>query len=107
MLSRRAGMGKERVDTLLVGRGLAPSRERAQRLVMARLVFSGDVVLDKPGARIAADAPLEVRGEPHPFVSRGGAKLDAALSPYLRAASARGRKAGREFAIRQCAEGEI
>ena len=75
-------MGKERVDTLLVGRGLAPSRERAQRLVMARLVFSGDVVLDKPGARIAADAPLEVRGEPHPFVSRGGAKLDAALSAF-------------------------
>jgi 23S rRNA (cytidine1920-2'-O)/16S rRNA (cytidine1409-2'-O)-methyltransferase len=73
-------MTKERVDKLLVERGLAETRERAQRLVMAGLVFSGDVVVDKPGTRLATDTPLDVRGEPHPFVSRGGAKLDATLA---------------------------
>ena len=73
-------MTKERVDKLLVERGLADTRERAQRLVMAGLVFSGDVVVDKPGTRLAIDTPLEVRGEAHPFVSRGGAKLDATLA---------------------------
>ena len=73
-------MTKERVDKLLVERGLADTRERAQRLVMAGLVFSGDVVVDKPGTRLAIDTPLDVRGEAHPFVSRGGAKLDATLA---------------------------
>lgn len=73
-------MTKERVDKLLVERGLADTRERAQRLVMAGLVFSGDVVVDKPGTRLALDTPLDVHGEPHPFVSRGGAKLDATLA---------------------------
>jgi 23S rRNA (cytidine1920-2'-O)/16S rRNA (cytidine1409-2'-O)-methyltransferase len=73
---------KERVDKLLVDRGLAATRERAQRLVMAGLVFSGDAAVDKPGSRLATDAPLEVRGEPHPFVSRGGAKLDGALTAF-------------------------
>jgi 23S rRNA (cytidine1920-2'-O)/16S rRNA (cytidine1409-2'-O)-methyltransferase len=72
-------MAKDRVDKLLVDRGLAPTREHAQRLVMAGLVYSGDAVVAKPGTRLASDTPLEVRGEPHPFVSRGGAKLDAAL----------------------------
>ncbi|MCC6766234.1 MAG: TlyA family RNA methyltransferase [Deltaproteobacteria bacterium] len=72
-------MAKERVDKLLVERGLAPTREHAQRLVMAGLVFSGDAAVAKPGTRMAVGAPLDVRGEPHPFVSRGGAKLDAAL----------------------------
>jgi 23S rRNA (cytidine1920-2'-O)/16S rRNA (cytidine1409-2'-O)-methyltransferase len=71
--------GKERLDKLLVDRGLAESRERAQRLIMAGLVFAGDARLDKPGARIAADAALEVRGEDHPYVSRGGVKLAGAL----------------------------
>ncbi len=73
-------MAKERVDKLLVERGLAPTREHAQRLVMAGLVFSGDAAVAKPGTRLALDLPLEVRGEPHPFVSRGGAKLAAALA---------------------------
>jgi 23S rRNA (cytidine1920-2'-O)/16S rRNA (cytidine1409-2'-O)-methyltransferase len=75
----RGAVSKERVDKLLVDRGLAPTREHAQRLVMAGLVFSGDAAITKPGARLAADLALEVRGQPHPFVSRGGAKLDAAL----------------------------
>jgi 23S rRNA (cytidine1920-2'-O)/16S rRNA (cytidine1409-2'-O)-methyltransferase len=72
-------VAKERVDKLLVDRGLAETRERAQRLVMAGHVFSADLRLDKPGARVAADAPLEVRGEDHPYVSRGGVKLAGAL----------------------------
>jgi 23S rRNA (cytidine1920-2'-O)/16S rRNA (cytidine1409-2'-O)-methyltransferase len=70
---------KARVDRLLVERGLVESRERAQRLVMAGLVFSGEVRIDKPGTRLAADASLTVKGEDHPFVSRGGVKLAAAL----------------------------
>jgi 23S rRNA (cytidine1920-2'-O)/16S rRNA (cytidine1409-2'-O)-methyltransferase len=70
---------KERIDKLLVDRGLAETRERAQKLVMAGLVFSGDARLDKPGGRLAADASLEVRGNDHPFVSRGGVKLAAVL----------------------------
>jgi 23S rRNA (cytidine1920-2'-O)/16S rRNA (cytidine1409-2'-O)-methyltransferase len=74
---------KERVDALLVARGLAESRERAQRLVMAGLVFAGEVRLDKPGSRIAVDAALEVRGEDHPFVSRGGVKLAGALDALV------------------------
>ncbi len=73
-------MPKERVDKLLVERGLAETRERAQRLVMAGLVFSGDAAVDKPGTRVPVDTPLEVRGEPHAFVSRGGAKLDGTLA---------------------------
>lgn len=75
----RGTVPKERVDKLLVDRGLAPTREHAQRLVMAGLVFSGDAAIGKPGTRLAADVALEVRGQPHAFVSRGGAKLDAAL----------------------------
>lgn len=73
-------MPKERVDKLLVERGLAETRERAQRLVMAGLVFSGDAAIDKPGTRLAVDTPLEVRGDGSAFVSRGGDKLDATLA---------------------------
>ena len=69
----------ERIDKLLVDRGLVASRERAQRLVMAGLVFAGTTRVDKPGARVPLDAPLEVRGEEHPYVSRGGMKLASVL----------------------------
>ncbi len=74
--------GKERIDTLLVARGLAETRERAQRLVLAGLVFAGATRIDKPGTRVAADAALVVRGADHPFVSRGGVKLAAALDAF-------------------------
>jgi 23S rRNA (cytidine1920-2'-O)/16S rRNA (cytidine1409-2'-O)-methyltransferase len=66
---------RQRVDLALVERGLVESRARAQALVMAGLVFSGERRLDKPGALIAADAPLDVRAREHPWVSRGGVKL--------------------------------
>ncbi|MGE0723409.1 MAG: TlyA family RNA methyltransferase [Alphaproteobacteria bacterium] len=72
----------ERLDQLLVDRGLAESRARAQALVLAGKVFRGEQRLDKPGTRIALDTPIEVRGELHPWVSRGGLKLVAALDRF-------------------------
>ena len=73
---------KTRVDQLLVERGLAESRSRAQALVMAGLVFSADTKLAKPGQALPADAPLEVRGRDHPWVSRGGIKLAHAIEHF-------------------------
>ena len=73
---------RHRLDQLLVERGLAESRARAQALVMAGLVFSRERRLDKPGITLADDAPLEVRGRDHPWVSRGGVKLAAALDHF-------------------------
>ena len=75
-------MAKIRLDMALVERGLAETRAAAQRLVMAGLVFSGERRLDKPGHAIAADMPIEVRGQPHPYVSRGGLKLEKALDHF-------------------------
>ncbi len=60
---------------MLVDRGLAESRTRAQALVMAGLVFAGDRKVEKPGQPLAADVVLDVRGRDHPWVSRGGIKL--------------------------------
>ena len=71
--------GKSRLDQLLVDRGLAENKSRAQALIMAGLVYSGEQRAGKPGASMALDAPLEVRGKAHPWVSRGGMKLDHAL----------------------------
>ena len=73
---------KTRVDQLLVERGLAESRTRAQALVLAGTVFSGETKLAKPGQTLPADAPLEVRGRDHPWVSRGGIKLAHALEAF-------------------------
>lgn len=73
---------KQRLDQLLVARGLAESRTRAQALVMAGLVFSGETKLAKAGQQLAEDAPLEVRGRDHPWVSRGGIKLAHALENF-------------------------
>ncbi|WP_285712906.1 TlyA family RNA methyltransferase [Erythrobacter oryzae] len=73
---------KRRVDQLLVERGLAESRARAQALVMAGLVFAGEVKIDKPGHQLPEDAALEVRGRDHPWVSRGGIKLAHAIEHF-------------------------
>jgi 23S rRNA (cytidine1920-2'-O)/16S rRNA (cytidine1409-2'-O)-methyltransferase len=73
---------KRRVDQLLVERGLAESRARAQALVMAGLVFAGESKIDKPGHQLAEDAALDVRGRDHPWVSRGGIKLAHALEHF-------------------------
>ena len=73
---------KTRLDVALVERGLAETRAAAQRLIMAGLVFSNDRRLDKAGASVADDAPIEVRGQPHPYVSRGGLKLEQAIEHF-------------------------
>ena len=70
---------KQRVDQLLVERGLAESRTKAQALILAGAVFAGERRVNKAGDTIASDGPLEVRGRDHPWVSRGGIKLDHAL----------------------------
>jgi 23S rRNA (cytidine1920-2'-O)/16S rRNA (cytidine1409-2'-O)-methyltransferase len=73
---------KYRLDTLLVERGLAESRARAQALVLAGLVWSEGRRLDKPGTALPAGTPLELRGREHPWVSRGGVKLAHALDHF-------------------------
>jgi 23S rRNA (cytidine1920-2'-O)/16S rRNA (cytidine1409-2'-O)-methyltransferase len=74
--------GKRRLDQALVERGLVESRSRAQAVIMAGLVFSETRRLDKAGLQVAADLPLELRGQDHPWVSRGGLKLDHAISHF-------------------------
>ncbi|WEK47462.1 MAG: TlyA family RNA methyltransferase [Candidatus Andeanibacterium colombiense] len=73
---------KQRIDQLLVERGLAESRTRAQALVMAGLVFAGEAKIAKPGQTVAEDAGIEVRGRDHPWVSRGGIKLAHAIGHF-------------------------
>jgi 23S rRNA (cytidine1920-2'-O)/16S rRNA (cytidine1409-2'-O)-methyltransferase len=71
-----------RLDRLLVDLGLAPSRERAQRLILAGEVLVGDRPATKPGALVAADATLRLRRPPSDYVSRGGEKLAGALDAF-------------------------
>lgn len=73
---------KERIDVLLVQQGLAESRERAQRLIRAGLVFDGDHRLEKPGHTIDRETILRVKGADCPYVSRGGLKLEGALKNF-------------------------
>ena len=67
---------------LLVERGLAESRTQAQALIRSGKVFAGEQRIDKPGTPISVELPLDVRGKEHPWVSRGGMKLDHALSRF-------------------------
>lgn len=73
---------RQRADVALVERGLADSRTRAQALIMAGLVFSGEQRVNKAGDLLREDAPLDVRGQDHPWVSRGGLKLAHALAAF-------------------------
>ena len=75
-------MARRRADQRLVDRGLVESRSKAQALIMAGLVFSGEKRIAKAGDQIAEETPLEVRGQEHPWVSRGGCKLDHALAYF-------------------------
>ena len=75
-------MPKTRLDVLLTERGLAPSRERAKALVMAGIVYAGGVKIEKAGDMVASDAVIEVRGEDIPYVSRGGLKLQKAITAH-------------------------
>jgi 23S rRNA (cytidine1920-2'-O)/16S rRNA (cytidine1409-2'-O)-methyltransferase len=74
-------MKKDRLDSLLATRGLCESRELAKRLILAGEVRCGDRILDKPSARLAADAPLEIKDKPR-YVGRGGLKLEGALDAF-------------------------
>ncbi len=74
-------MKLERVDVLLVEKGLCESREQAKRLILAGEVRLGDRVIDKPGQKLAEDSALEVREKPK-FVGRGGIKLEGALEAF-------------------------
>jgi len=74
--------GKQRADLALVERGLAESRTRAQALIMAGLVYSGEARINKPGEIIAEGRALELRGQDHPWVSRGGVKLAHGITHF-------------------------
>jgi 23S rRNA (cytidine1920-2'-O)/16S rRNA (cytidine1409-2'-O)-methyltransferase len=75
-------MAKQRADLLLVARNLAESRTRAQALIMAGLAYAGTARIAKPGDLLPDDAPLSVKGQDHPWVSRGGVKLAHALTHF-------------------------
>lgn len=75
-------MAKQRADQILVDRGLAESRTRAQALIMAGLVFAGTRKVEKPGQTLPDDVALDVRGRDHPWVSRGGIKLAHGLDHF-------------------------
>ena len=73
---------KERIDVLLVEQGLAETREKAKRAIMAGLVYANEERLDKPGEKIPADTVLSIKGKVMPYVSRGGLKLEKAVKEF-------------------------
>ncbi|TCZ77462.1 TlyA family RNA methyltransferase [Paenibacillus albiflavus] len=73
---------KERLDVLLVEQGYYESREKAKAAIMAGLVFVNDEPSDKPGTKIARSKTIRVKGAVHPYVSRGGLKLEKALREF-------------------------
>jgi len=75
-------MPRQRADQLLLDRGLVESRTRAQALILAGLVFTGERRVEKAGQNLPEDAPLELRGQDHPWVSRGGLKLAHGLAHF-------------------------
>jgi 23S rRNA (cytidine1920-2'-O)/16S rRNA (cytidine1409-2'-O)-methyltransferase len=80
---RDHGGDRDRIDRLLVERGLAPSRTRAHALIMAGKVVVGEQRVDKPGTMVPRAAELRVRGDDNPYVSRGGLKLAGALRRFM------------------------
>ncbi|MGO9437980.1 MAG: TlyA family RNA methyltransferase [Terracidiphilus sp.] len=81
---------KERIDAVLVQRGLVPSRERARAMILAGRVLVNEQKVDKPGASVAGDALIRLLGEDLPYVSRGGVKLAAALDHWKIETAGRG-----------------
>lgn len=75
-------MSKQRLDVLLAARGLAPTRARAQALVLEGRVLVGGRRVDKAGTLVPKDSAISVRGDEHPYVSRGGIKLAGALDAF-------------------------
>lgn len=76
------GPRRERIDVLVVERGLAPSRTRAQAMVLAGQVVANDQRVDKPGSLVPVEAEIRLKGEALPYVSRGGLKLKGALDHF-------------------------
>ena len=74
--------GKSRLDVLIAERGLAPSRERAQALLLAGNVLVNGQKMEKPGSQVAMDARIEIIGETLRYASRGGLKLEGALEDF-------------------------
>lgn len=84
-MSRATPSGKtkrKRADVLLAERELVESRSKAAALILAGLVYSGERRIEKPGEALAEDAPIELRGRDHPWVSRGGVKLAYGLAHF-------------------------
>ena len=83
-MAKHAGQNRAnpRADVVLVERGLVESRTRAQALILAGKVFSGERRIEKAGETVRDDMALEVRGQDHPWVSRGELKLDHALTEF-------------------------
>ncbi|MGD7045544.1 TlyA family RNA methyltransferase [Jeotgalibacillus proteolyticus] len=73
---------KQRIDIMLVDQGLAETREKAKRSIMAGIVYANEVRLDKPGEKIPKDTVLTIKGNVLPYVSRGGLKLQKALQYF-------------------------
>lgn len=73
---------KERIDVLLFDRGLAESREKAKAIIMSGKVSVKGVMIDKPGTKINIEDVIDVKGSDHPYVSRGGLKLEKALKNF-------------------------
>ena len=73
---------KERIDRLLVDRGLVESREKARALILAGQVLVAEQRVDKPSQTFAPDAPIRIKGERPKYVGRGGLKLEAALDAF-------------------------
>lgn len=74
--------GKERLDVLLVDRGLAPSREKAKAIIMSGNVFVDGEREDKPGTKLNIEKEIIIKTNPNPYVSRGGLKLDKAMKAF-------------------------
>ena len=70
---------KERLDVILTEKGLFPSREKARTSIMAGMIYVNGAISDKPGTKIDVDSKIEVKGDPCPYVSRGGLKLEKAM----------------------------
>ena len=78
----KSGIEKIRLDKLLVERGLAPTIQKSQALILAKAIKANDACIDKAGTLVPVDAEIHIKGEDNPYVSRGGLKLKGALDEF-------------------------
>ena len=78
----KLGGKKERIDKLLMERGIVQGRERAKALIMMGRVSVECQTIDKPGTKVGIEAKIQLEGEDQPYVSRGGVKLEGALNAF-------------------------